>query len=347
MATNEFDRRSFLRLASAAAAAAAAPGLAAVRTAAARGDGSRDTPAAIKQRSPIILTGDYGYEQYEARNLPPGTVIDATRASFTVANSRNINPSSGASCEVGELPLNTYPVSIRDSPGVRFVGGLFDGKVPLRSTWRATYCNSAAILLRSNSSGPVVEGVRVRRCWDGVRFADGASDFHLRASWLSDVRDDAVENDYLYSGTIEDCLFDGCFSGISLDPASKSRDGSGQELAVDRCLIRMQAFPTERGMSHGSPFKMTDVSPRLRLSNTTVALSAENMRFRRLQRTWAKLSECHNNVLLWLPDSPLPADFPSPPEGVRIQCGRAARQQWESVRQQWIGSHAARFQEVK
>ncbi|MCR4267839.1 hypothetical protein [Nitratireductor sp. ZSWI3] len=334
------NRRSFIAAAAYAAATAARPALAGE-------EGSDVLPSPPDAGSRIALVGDFGYRQYEARDLPSGTIVDATAASFSLANSRNAHPMPGAGCEVGRLPLNAYPVVMRNCPSVRFVGGRFAGEVPLSSAWRETYCNSAALLLRDGSSASMIEGVRVRRCWDGVRFSEGTQDFRLRGCWLSDVRDDAVENDYLYGGAIEDCLFDGCFSGISLDPGSKERDGSDRLLAVEDCLILMKPFPTERGVSHGSPFKTADGSPRLRLVGTVLALSAANMRRRRLKRTWARLTECRDNLLLWLPQTPIPRDFPLPPSGFEVVAGEAAYQLWDRLRRSWIDSHprVARFQD--
>jgi hypothetical protein len=293
----------------------------------------------------IRLAGYYGYRAHKLRDLPQGTVIDAREANFTVANSRNRAPVPDMTCEVGQLLTNPYPVVVRNCPGVRFVGGLFDGEVPMTSGWRETYCNSAALLLRDGSSKSLVEEIRVRRAWDGVRFAEGCDDFTLRSSWLSDIRDDAVENDYLQSGTIEDCLFDGCFSGISVDPADRSGTGADRSLAVYRCLIRMQPFPSERGISHGSPFKTSDSSPVLKVIDTAIALSAPNMRFRRLERAWAKLAESRNNLLLWLPEGALPEGFPRPPQGFQILTGKEAQGLWLRRRREWIAKHpqVARF----
>ncbi|TIT62186.1 MAG: hypothetical protein E5W63_09505, partial [Mesorhizobium sp.] len=94
----------------------------------------------------FVLAGDYGFEQQSIRNLQPGATINARNASFTVANSRNRDPNAAMGCDEGPLPVNRYPVVIRNCPGVRFVGGRFDGQVPLTSDWRDTYCNSAALL---------------------------------------------------------------------------------------------------------------------------------------------------------------------------------------------------------
>ena len=43
--------------------------------------------------------------------------------------------------------------------------------------------------------------------------------FVLRNAYISNVRDDCVENDVLSGGLIEDSLFDGCYMGLSVDPA--------------------------------------------------------------------------------------------------------------------------------
>ncbi|WP_378942243.1 hypothetical protein [Mesorhizobium sp. ANAO-SY3R2] len=327
------DRRSFMRLA----------GLCPVLPLLPRPVRGEPTPALSEGRrkgAQVVLRGDYGYAQKVIRNLPAGATIDAQHASFTVANSRNGNPDFILSCKVGTLPTNSYPVVVRNSPGVRFIGGRFNGQVPLSSDWRQTYCNSAALLLKDGTASATVEGVRARRCWDGIRFADQADGFRLKASWLSEIRDDAVENDYLVSGTIEDCLFDGCFSGISLDPASNNRDGRDQTVTIDRTLIRMQPYLSRGEFTHQAPIKVAEVSPKLRITGSIFALSSPNMRgSRRLQRAWQRLIESHDNTLLWLPNEPIPSTLPLPPSGFRLLTGADARAYWNKARQQWVTAH--------
>ena len=288
----------------------------------------------------FVLAGEYGFEQQLIRNLQPGATINARNAAFTVANSRNINPSAMMGCDEGPLPVNRYPVVIRNCPGVRFIGGRFDGLVPLTSDWRDTYCNSAALLVRDGTTDATIEGVRARRCWDGIRFAEHADGFRLKGCWLSEIRDDAVENDYLLSGIIEDCLFDGCFSGISLDPASNERDGTGETVRIDRSLIRMHAFLSKGEITHQAPIKAVDQSPRLRITESVFALAAANMRgFRRLERTWRLTIESRDNVLLWLPDESIPSALPLPPSGFRFLTGANAREYWNKAHLQWIATH--------
>ena len=330
----KMDRRTFLRIAGACPALALAPISA---------ENHRERMFAVGQLSEgpeIVLSGEYGYEQKNIRNLPVRAIIDARNASFTVANSRNSAPNAFIGCDMGWQPINRYPLVIRNCPGVHFIGGRFDGQVPLTTDWRHTYCNSAAMLVRDGTSHATIEGVRARRCWDGVRFIDHVNDFRLRGSWLSEIRDDAVENDYLASGVVEDCLFDGCFSGISLDPGSREGDGRQETVTIDRSLIRMGAYLAKGEITHQAPVKAADVSPRLKITETIFALTAANMRgFRRLERTWARMIESRDNALLWLPDEPIPAELPLPRAGFALHTGADARECWDKARRQWITSH--------
>lgn len=335
------DRRAFMSLAGSYPLFALLPG-----PQKAQGGQAPLPPIDGGKGQPIVLNGEYGYEQQSIRNLPEGSTIDARNASFTVANSRNSEPSVTMGCDEGTLPVNRYPVVIRDCPGVRFIGGRFNGEVPQTSDWEDTYCNSAALLVRGETADATIEGVRVRRCWDAIRFAEGATRFRVKGCWLSEVRDDAVENDYLLSGTIEDCLFDGCFSGISVDPAKKERDGTNETVHIDRTLIHMHAYLAKGEITHQTPVKATDRSPRLRITGSVFALAAANMRgFHRLERTWRLAIECRDNMLLWLPDEPMPSAFPTPPSGFTVLTGIDARRYWDKAHLQWITAHpdVARF----
>ena len=333
------SRRSFMRL------AAFYPAFALLPVPCQAEDGQASLPAGAAGQ-PIVLSGEYGYKQQSMRNLPAGATIDARNASFIVANSRNGDPSATMGCDEGTLPVNRYPVVIRDCPGVRFIGGRFNGEVPQTSDWEDTYCNSAALLVRGESADATIEGVRVRRCWDAIRFTEGATGFRLKGCWLSEIRDDAVENDYLLSGTIQDCLFDGCFSGISVDPAKNERDGTKETVHIDGTLIHMHAYLAKGEITHQAPVKATDRSPRLRITGSVFALAAANMRgFHRLERTWRLAIECRDNMLLWLPDEPIPSAFPMPPSGFSVLKGIDARRYWDKAHSQWIAAHSdvARF----
>ncbi|MDX8455568.1 hypothetical protein RFM98_22810 [Mesorhizobium sp. VK9D] len=334
------DRRSFMGLAGLYTALALLPGPSKAQ------GGQAPAQPDSGSGTRIVLSGDYGYEKKSIRDLDIGATIDARMASFTVANSRNSNPDATTGCDEGELAINRYPVVVENCPGVRFVGGRFDGKVPLTSDWQDTYCNSAALLVRNGTTGATIESVRVRRCWDAIRIGEGAGGFRLKGCWLSETRDDAMENDYLLGGIVEDCLFDECFSGISVDPAKNARDGTGQVVRIDGSLIHMHGYPAKGEVTHEAPIKATEKSPMLRITGSVFALATANMRgFRRLGRTWHKMIESRDNVLLWLPGESIPFDLPPPPSGFRVLTGASAREYWDKARLKWIAAHrdVARF----
>lgn len=288
------------------------------------------------------LTGDRGYEPIAARNLAAGTVIDARAATFRVANSQNQRPVEGAACDTGPLPVNRYPLRILESPGVTLLGGRFDGEVPLDTDWVHTYCNSTTIGF-VNSPDARVEGTRIRRAWDGIRFSGKTPSFGLRWLWLSDIRDDCIENDFLHTGEISDVLFDGCFNGVSVYPApDREEDGSARTVTLNRVLIRLQPYFYKGALKNGAPFKANAKSPAIRIYDSVIALEGADFVSRTQNQTgWEKITDCDNNVLLWLPDEPFPAKRIAPPACFHIIQGEEARMFWTDMRQNWIDCHPA------
>jgi len=64
-----------------------------------------------------------------------------------------------------------------------------------------------------------LENVRIFDTGDGVTMdLQGDVDWHWRDVYFKYMRDDCVENDFLNSGTIENSLFDGCYSGSARAP---------------------------------------------------------------------------------------------------------------------------------
>ena len=266
--------------------------------------------------------------------------LDLTAATFRVANSGNPDPTPARPCETGNLPINRIGLIIRDAPKVQIAGALFEGSVPQNSDWRSTYCNSAALIVR-DSAQPIVDGIRGARVWDGIRIE--STDFVIRNSWLSEVRDDSIENDHLSSGRIEDSMFDGILQGMSVRPNAKSKRGlSNGTVEISGSLFRLREFPSAEGRwSMGSLVKNDPRAPRIVLKNSIIALDSD-----RAPRwsdswpiTWQKLSGASNNLLLWLSDRPMPPGFALPPQGFRLITGAKARATWAEARRNWIDCH--------
>ena len=148
------------------------------------------------------LSGDYGYSQYREQGYSTGDVIDASEAAWTVSNIG------------GEL--NRYPFLVEKSePGLTVEGGVINGEVPLGLAWEDAYVNSAGVFLRDFEDGET-RGWDITQAWDGIRLTGDSDDFLIEEIYMSEIRDDAIENDDGAGGVIKDSLFDGVFSGLSL-----------------------------------------------------------------------------------------------------------------------------------
>lgn len=306
--------------------------------------GNRDDTHDTLEREESVrrLNGDYGLQHYEYDGGDGnGAIIDARLAVFNVANSKNGRPSQTSSCKEGSLLTNPYPLRIQKAPSATLMGGLIRSRIPQQSDWQATYCNSAAILFKNSANG-VIDGVRITGAWDAIRASKQAGGLTLRNAWISDVRDDFFENDYLYDVGVYDTLVDGAFQGVSLKPGSQSKSAaSANMITISGLLIRIREYPYKGEMRYGALTKNDDRSPRLRIRNSVVAIDYRGGKTFSdyWARTWSKLANSSNNIFLWLSDHPIPATFPMPPGSFRVIKGRAARQFWVDARNNWINCH--------
>ena len=288
----------------------------------------------------VVLTGDLGYSPQVIRDLPEGSQVDARSALFHLANSGTLNPSADTPCDGGDLPVNRYPLQIRDSPGVTLLGGLYSGEVPLSSDWESTYCNSTGVLLR-DSLDAIFAGLRMRRVWDAIRITEGSGGFQLRGSWISEVRDDCIENDYLNGGLVEDTLLDGCFSGLSMrPPGDVDRSPAGGPFVLRGVLMRMQTYPYKAQLQEGPPFKADEALAEIEVHDSILVMgNRDTVSQLRLAIGWTRIGECSGNLLLWTAETPYPKKFARPPGCFRLVEGAAARALWQEARRNWIDCH--------
>ena len=289
------------------------------------------------------LSGDQGLKPvyYPKRDRPAGAVLDLTDASFVLNNSRNSNPSKAYDCEKGSLPINKQPLNLFDAPGLFVKGGLIRGQVPLGSDWEATYCNSAAVNLR-RSPRVTISGIRVGNAWDGIRIGVQSPDFVVRNAWLSNIRDDAVENDHLQSGRIENSLFEGVMQAVALMP-NKAVDAppSTGTVTIAGSLILLRDYPFRGRQRFGTLAKSDHRAPALRIERSIVAIDSPDGATwpDYWANGWARMQSSSNNLLLWLSDRPPPAALPLPPRGFKLVTGARARAVWKDARQNWINCH--------
>ena len=292
----------------------------------------------------ITLRGDQGMEPVKLPAEPSSgpLTIDARRAVFTVANSRNPHPTAAQTCEEGSLPTNRYPLTIEDQARVTLVGGLFLSRVPQASEWRASYCNSAAISFR-RAPDSRVDGVRIAGAWDAIRSASGSPGLKISNSWISNVKDDAVEDDYLHSVAIEDSLIDGAFQLLSVKPASSSKigDSSANLVTLSGVVFRLSEYPYKGKQLFGALAKSEERSPRIAIRNSVLAVDYAGGRTypHFWETSWEKIAGASNNLFLWLSDAPIPDAVPPPPAGFTVLRGQAARDAWNKARTNWINCH--------
>ena len=290
----------------------------------------------------ITLTGSYGYTPYSVSNLAAGSVIDASAASWIVANSRNSNPDSDTSWSEGSGTLNTYPFKVTGGSNLLIKGGTIYSDIPLSSDWLYTYNNSAGLRIE-NAPGVTIDEWKIHGAWDGIRISTGTTNFLIDDTYMTNVRDDAVENDKVLSGTIRDSLFDGVFSGISLGDGS-NYDGSANTITLEHTFIHNKPFLYKGEVTHVSPFKANTAAPEtvpdIRIINSVFAIEdVSHASMSRLELAWDNVVESRGNVFLNLSDTPLPSDYPMPPSGFTILQGQQARDYWEAVKAAWHGNH--------
>ncbi|WGD31604.1 hypothetical protein AncyloWKF20_07215 [Ancylobacter sp. WKF20] len=276
--------------------------------------------------------------------------IDLRGKSWILSNSRTPTPTRSSNCRIGTDRINRYPLIVEGPGRARIYGGSIIGRVPQNSPWGASYCNSAAIEIRTN--GATLDSFYARNVWDGVRIAGPqGSSFRLSNIWISGARDDCVENDQLLSLELRNSLLESCFMGISVEPnCGKSAcrfDDSRATLDINNSLIGLKAAtvdPVSGENIMGAVFFKTSIwSPRINIRNSVLALEAILPRDRaRLMTFKNKIGRCENNLLLLTGDDPVDElDFP--PSCFTVYRGEEARQKWDELRARWVAANARRF----
>jgi hypothetical protein len=180
--------------------------------------------------------------------------------------------------------------------------------------------------------------MRMNLVWDGIRFDKGSPDFNVTQVWMTNVRDDCIENDHLLDGTIRDSLFDGCFAGISV--ATIDDNKARPTVKVSDVLLRMQEYPYRGKMGHAMPIKIKVGGPKFAIKDSIFAVSTDNLiGGKHAPVMWNTVTECSNNTLLWLGEGDLPEIYGDVPDCFEVISGETAHQVWAKARADWIAEH--------
>lgn len=294
------------------------------------------------------------FEEKFTAKTAPGKAFDARKASFL-----NNDVKWG---------MITVEGNSNDT-GMCWVGGYVYTNKPWNVSWAdhkdldGPTRNSAAI--NCASTNITVTGLHYFNVHDGVRTSNSFN-WVVEHNWGEYIRDDCVENDHLHSGRIYDCLFDGCYTGISTRPSNEDThsDGTGQVVELDHVLMRLEAMPypykweIKKGIigedgkpymgsgipyGHGSFFKITDVdrNPHFIIRNSVFVgdqlTEASNFDF----PPESLIDVCENNIIIWLGPGSYPGKLPQQkfPEGFDIVTGREGRDLWQRKVSDWHARH--------
>jgi hypothetical protein len=281
----------------------------------------------------IALAGDYGTQQFHWFAPADHTVFDARGARWRF--------------QTYPVPLAADPVRITGGgQSACFIGGLIEGTNDPAAGWEETYerSNGAAIAFGGDEALAdfVLDGIRIHNVWDGIRPRANADRFVITDVWLSDGRDDCIENDHFSTGTLEDSLLDGCHMAISARNPRDSESYGSRVLTIQNSLIRLKPFPKPREAmlrrhswardpGHAMFFKWRSTSMQLRLRDNVFMLE----QLPNNQRQAIELPEatsCSKNVLVWL-GSGDPGPVPDCFEVVRD------RAVWDRAKADWVARH--------
>ena len=277
------------------------------------------------------LTGDYGYNEYWLKDAP-GAILSAATADWHIAADE------------------TAPaINIYDSDNVVFDGGEIWGEISQTADWSTIYNHMATGFRVSDSANVTIRNVHIDGTWDGIRFipdgslnvANGSSNGWLVEDvWLTNIRDDAIENDFAQTGTLRDSLLDGVFSAFG----TVNDQSAHGVLTVDDSIIIMKDYLKDGEMTHGSPFKFNTANPEnnpdLKIVNSIIAVQDPTHNgLSRLREAWDNLTESSGNYYLNLSDTPFPSNYPLPPTGFTILQGQAARDFLAAEKAKWLAEH--------
>ena len=184
----------------------------------------------------------------------------------------------------------------------------------------------------------VVDGLRVDLAEDGIGML--GDNFVVRNSWITNARDDCIENDFISAGRFEDSLFS-CYMGLSTEPTAWIRQSLRREslgpVVFDGVLMRLKPLPDPvtpdipDGVTHNRIWKYAGTPPTpLRLKNSVLLIEE-----RGIARThpFPPDTQAENVTLVWLGSGP----FPSPvPAGVTVTTDLSV---WEQARADWLTRH--------
>lgn len=306
----------------------------AFQTRSALGQQGRARPPLRSQEAVIRLTGEQR-ERVVLQNLKPGAVVECAGAKFYLSLAdRNRE--------------NNYILQVRGSTDTLVKNVEIIGDIPLTNSWNDQYKdNNSSAFSFISSHGGTLEDASITRSWDPLRAArDSDSTYTFRRVYARDWRDDLIETDSGYPTVLlEDCLFDGGYSGFSCRQGAGAEvpDASARWLRSRKVLIRLASLLGNEEKYGKEP--MHNAFVKLHRNCQSIEVTDNVWAFEStVGSAWgpnwsetfkAKLKISERNLLLWLGKGPFPKSVWVPP-GFKTLDGQAAREEWNRRRDEWL-----------
>ena len=315
-----------------------------------------DAASCLGGSGPVVrIEGEQGYNPLAQASWEPGTSFDARGASWSAylmppPEARTCYPvqigADWVDCPPARVDLyDDATLSPDPGPPMCLSGGTIVGKQPASASWHDVK-KSANAAVTVNAVGAIVEGMRIHNVEDAF-LPLKSPDFVIRGNWVTYNRDDCIENDAYAGGTIEDNLFDGCYTfysavnkGIENPPVAPA-GGPDAVVTFRANLIRMQNMPgpykqPREEWGYANVFKMWDpMAPGLALHDNIFLLEHP------IDAGWLnadsiedRIVSCSNNTIVWLGEEEFYEDYPE--ECFRVITDLAV---WEEARRDWLDRH--------
>ena len=285
---------------------------------------------------PLVTVGGVKASQYRNTSLTDNIRIDASTTQILTADLKAITISGGSN--------------------ICFYGGELLGQQPPSTAW-STMHGVTGIHVKTVKPFLHLENTRVFDSGDGVSMDPGGMNWTIRGVYFKYMRDDCVEDDSLYSGTIEDSLFDGCYDGISArtwrGQSPNPGDGSTNLIVMKNSLLRLQAMDAPYSgtpPNHNAFWKWDPKAPKVALYNNIFRADADSWEHGKsgmyLAPPPGKLADCADNTMVWLGSGRFPEPLPSTFNGKPCFTITTDKSVWDTAVAQWRANHPTTLSDV-
>jgi len=293
---------------------------------------------------------------------PTVNVTGTTSSKYT-----NANPASGTTFNnkgwfsnfvSGPGSSEAYDVGMGNvPPSICVVGGVVDGHISPSLAWQYVHDSIGGFGYRVGTSGlEQILNVRVHDVEDGIKPRECATtkdscpttytnkgNMLISGAYMTDIRDDSIEDDDFLAGTIKDSLFDGVWTFLSEQQQGSVTGpgvGSGESPYIFITNDYIRLYTTNTPETGGGKWFKWQGSTSHHIPVITDSVFAVD----KMPRSgWSSLSIPSGtqwkgtNYILWLGT---PGGYGGPkPAGVTFLEGQAALDKWNAVRNPWLAAH--------